>query len=567
MEVLVILVCLMAVYLKSCLDEKMQKLQEKLLQLTSQLSLLYVEDEDTTREQYDGIFNLLFKEVKSTVNGEEALKEYRKKQYDLVITDLTMPRMDGITLIGELVKINPLQRIIVMTAHNTNKSLKESINFQVDGFLLKPVSMEKLLHLLYKVCDYIIYKKSSAKNVSKSLSESLDESRAFFVVVLDNFHEIIKKFTSNIKDLIYNAVDEYLCNIGLEDSVIMSEHTDVLLCSIDKNKFQNTLKTLQRFQPCDNYIVLVKQKIKIYISLSYGIISLDYKQDKTDSKTLMGHITNLIHEIKQDENSSSVVKMDINYEESQKNASLNWLSFILEALEKENIVPFYQPIFDAQSLEINSYQILARIKNKTDYILPKYFIDLSRKAGLIEYISKVILEQSCKIFSNNDHHFHIDIIDMRWRDDTIEAYLNHITHQYDVDKNRIILDIRDYNSLKASSAKTKTILRLKKQGYQISLKDYGACNINIEILSILRPDYIKINKILIHRADNDPHLKKAVEFLLEYVNKVGIKSILVGVESQTTINKARTLGFTYLQGFYLAKPRENIFLKNELKAE
>ncbi len=543
----------------------MLELQKKLLKLTSELSLLYVEDEEITREQYDSIFNLFFKEVKTTVNGEEALKEYKEKQYDLVITDLTMPKMDGITLIGEIVKINPSQKIIVMTAHNTNQALKESINYQVDGFLLKPVSMDKLLQLLYKVCEYISYKKASNKEkcINKTIKESINKSESFFIVVIDNFYGILKKFSSDIKEPLYKAVDEYLSNIGLENSTIMNEHKDVFLCSIDKDKFQNTLKVLQQFSPYDNYIVLLKRKLKIYITLSYGIISLDYKRGKTDTNSLMEHINNLIHDIKHDENSSAVVKMDIDYEEAKKNASVNWLNFILGALEKDNIVPFYQPIIDANTLDINSYQILARIKNQNDYILPKYFIDLSRKAGLIEHISKVIIEQSCKMFHDNKHSFHIDIIDMRWRNDTIEGYLNHLTHQYNVDKSRIILDIRDYNSLKANSAKTKTILKLKKLGYKISLKDFGASNINIEILSILKPDYIKINKILIHNAENDPHLKQALEFLIEYINKVGIKSILVGVESQATLERARELGFTYLQGFYIARPCRELFLSDK----
>lgn len=541
----------------------MEKLQKKLIKLSAQLSLLYVEDDDLTRKQYDDIFKLLFKDVKCVVNGEEALKEYKSKQYDLVITDLTMPKMDGITMIGEIVKINPLQKIIVMTAHNSNNSLMDSINFHVDGFLLKPVSMDNLLNLLFKVCENIYYKNI---NINKTISENIDASKAFFIVVIDNFYDITSRFNSSIKKSIYKYVSEYLSNLGIQDAVIMNEHTDVFLCSIDKNKLDRTLKVLQKYSHNYNYVVLERKRIKVYITLSYGVILLKDIPNKTSTNKIIEHIDSLIYEIKQDEDSSSVVKMDINYEEAKKNESLNWLQLTLDALDKNSIIPFYQPIFDINTLNISSYQILARIKNKSDYILPKYFIDLSKKAGILENITKAILELSCKEFSNNKYPFHIDIVDVVWRDENIEDYLNNLCEHYNIKKDRIILDIQNYNSMKVLCEKTTTILNLKKLGYKIALKDFRTNNINIELISLLKPDYIKINKLVLHNSQNDYHLKKAIEFLLDYINTTGIKCILVGVEGQETIDIAKNNGFNFLQGFYIARPSKSLYSKEKLSA-
>ena len=84
----------------------MSDINQKLNHLAKSISVLYVEDDKETREQFEDIFTLFFKEIKSTKNGQEALEIYNKKQYDIIITDLTMPLMNGIDLISEILKID-----------------------------------------------------------------------------------------------------------------------------------------------------------------------------------------------------------------------------------------------------------------------------------------------------------------------------------------------------------------------------------------------------------------------------------------------------------------------------
>jgi len=135
-------------------------LTEELKTLTKDLTILYVEDEDDTRFQVSQILQLFFKEVFIGINGEEALELYKKHDVDLVMTDLTMPKMDGHSMILEIRKINPIQHIIVLTAHNSSENLMQTIDLQIDGFLLKPLKMDKLLTLLFKVTSTISLEKN-----------------------------------------------------------------------------------------------------------------------------------------------------------------------------------------------------------------------------------------------------------------------------------------------------------------------------------------------------------------------------------------------------------------------
>ncbi len=120
-----------------------------------ELVVLYVEDEDDTRLQISEILAIFFKEVIVGVNGLDALEKYKKNSIDLVVTDLTMPKMNGLEMIKNIKSINPYQHIIILTAHNSSENLLEAIDLQLDGFLLKPLKMVKLIELLLKVTKII----------------------------------------------------------------------------------------------------------------------------------------------------------------------------------------------------------------------------------------------------------------------------------------------------------------------------------------------------------------------------------------------------------------------------
>ena len=135
-------------------------INDELKNETQNLSVLYVEDEDDTRTQISQILKLFFNEVFVSKNGKEALEIFQMNTIDLVMTDLTMPKMDGLTLIKKIRDISHNQHIIVLTAHNSKYDMMQTIDLQIDGFLLKPIKMDKMLELLLRVTHTINLEKN-----------------------------------------------------------------------------------------------------------------------------------------------------------------------------------------------------------------------------------------------------------------------------------------------------------------------------------------------------------------------------------------------------------------------
>jgi DNA-binding NarL/FixJ family response regulator len=78
-------------------------------------------------------------------DGREAINRARELQPDLVILDLSMPRMDGLSALGEIKRVAPDAKVLVMTVHRTEEYVFKAIEGGADGYLLKDASATELV--------------------------------------------------------------------------------------------------------------------------------------------------------------------------------------------------------------------------------------------------------------------------------------------------------------------------------------------------------------------------------------------------------------------------------------
>lgn len=116
--------------------------------MAADASVLYVEDEEIIRKPLQTILNRFFKNVFIASDGQEGLECYERERPDLLITDIRMPRMDGLELIERVREIDNDQRVIVISAHEDQAFLWKAINLQVNGYVLKPVQRDNFLETI-----------------------------------------------------------------------------------------------------------------------------------------------------------------------------------------------------------------------------------------------------------------------------------------------------------------------------------------------------------------------------------------------------------------------------------
>ena len=107
--------------------------------------ILVVDDEQAVRDLLSKTLTMADYDVDAADDGPSALDKMRAVEYDLLITDLKMPGMDGLSVIREARKLAPDLRVIIITGYSTEASAIEAINLGVSGYLTKPFRLPRIL--------------------------------------------------------------------------------------------------------------------------------------------------------------------------------------------------------------------------------------------------------------------------------------------------------------------------------------------------------------------------------------------------------------------------------------
>jgi ATP-dependent Lon protease len=127
---------------------------------TSELNVLVVEDDEVLRESFQQLLSYLFAEVDAAVDGQDALDQLAEKNYDIVLTDLRMPRMSGFQLLQEIRQQSPQQPIVVISAYEDEVLRRELVVYKVH-YLSKPVILEELLKVVIPICQSLQFENQS----------------------------------------------------------------------------------------------------------------------------------------------------------------------------------------------------------------------------------------------------------------------------------------------------------------------------------------------------------------------------------------------------------------------
>ena len=120
-------------------------IDDELKNETQNLSVLYVEDEDEIREELLEILSLDFNTIFVASNGEEGLELFKKHRPELVISDIQMPKMDGLTMCKNIQRVDQDIPIILVTAFNEQGYIDEAIDLNMRHFISKPISLYPLV--------------------------------------------------------------------------------------------------------------------------------------------------------------------------------------------------------------------------------------------------------------------------------------------------------------------------------------------------------------------------------------------------------------------------------------
>ena len=255
---------------------------EELINYTQTLKLLYVEDNKEARESTLLILKEFFSSIVVAINGEDGYEKFQENDIDLIITDINMPKINGLEMIKKVREIDKDVSILVLSAYNESGFFMESIKLGVEGYLLKPIDMDQFLGVLEKAIQKIQLT-NQLKNQTQLLSQYQEAT---------DHSSIVSK--TDTKGIITYVNDEFVKISGYsKEELIGKNHNIIRHPDNPKSIFEDMWKTIKerkqiwqgiiRNQDKNGKSYYVKTTIKPILDIDNNIVEyIALRDDITD---------------------------------------------------------------------------------------------------------------------------------------------------------------------------------------------------------------------------------------------------------------------------------------------
>jgi len=245
-------------------------------------NILYIEDDAFTRKQIIPFLQDFCSELISAKDGLEGLSQFKSNHIDLIITDINMPKLNGMEMIQKIRETNLNIPIIIISAYSDIKLLHESINYGVDGYVLKPISIKELSKTILT-----IKKKLKAEYLLKQYQNITDEST------------IVSKTNKNG---IITYVNENFCKIsGYTKEELIGQNHNIIKSKDESNQLFKMLwlRIAKRRKIWKGIITNQNKQGKIYYVQTTIKPIINFNGEIEEFIALAIPITNIIHPEKQ----------------------------------------------------------------------------------------------------------------------------------------------------------------------------------------------------------------------------------------------------------------------------
>ncbi len=183
--------------------------------ITEQLknyTILCVEDEDGIRKRLVNTLKYYFAEVYEASNAEEAYELYYEHKPSIIISDIEMPKKNGIELISDIRKDDLTTIVVMLTAYSSEEYLLSLINLNINHYILKPVTSENLLNGIIKAFGNKLENKI---NFSDEIYFNMKERELYYqneIVVLRKREKdfLLLLYENKNRILSYSLIEEYI---------------------------------------------------------------------------------------------------------------------------------------------------------------------------------------------------------------------------------------------------------------------------------------------------------------------------------------------------------------------
>ncbi|HEX3444331.1 MAG TPA: EAL domain-containing protein [Chthoniobacterales bacterium] len=551
------------------------------------MKVLVVEGDGQTRRKLGRLLTDRGFDVTACATAEEAMNAYKTEFFPLLLIDLALPDIDGISFC-RWVRHQPegnKHLILASAARNRSEDLQKVLEAGANDYIAKPYradtldvrltiarqrvknielrksleanlqeERERLKYLaihdpLTKLLNRVAFTEALAKSVLVARQGSFG---ALICIDLDNFKLINDSFGHAAGDMVLSQVASILqMSIRRHDVPFRfgGDEFGVLLQDIDfaaAKLIAERIRVLIEETVCSDFGKKFTVSASIGIAAIDGTASVEEVMASADAAcySAKAHGRNRVQLF--DPNDGSIVEL-----RRQK-----WRAWELkEAIRAQRLEIVFQPIVDLKTTIPAMYEVLVRLPSSDELRLPSTFLPAAERFHLMPEIDRQVITKALPhLAANNSLHLTINLSGQTFGDETLPDFIENSFRTSGLEPGRVIFEITETAVISNLRSAQVMMYRLRAAGFRFALDDFGAGFSSFSHLKDLVTDYLKIDGSYIRDTGNDPASWSFVEMMNDIAHRLKMKSIAEFVQYDDELVKLREIGVDLAQGYLFGKP-------------
>ncbi len=254
---------------------------------------------------------------------------------------------------------------------------------------------------------------------------------------------------------------------------------------------------------------------------------------------------------------------------AKRYGDMQWVTRINSALEQHRFHLYAQPIMNIESSETTHYELLLRMEDEAGAIIPPgAFLPAAERYNLISKLDRWVLNSAfhwLKDISVTDEPISFCSINLSGQnlgDDQFRAYVINKLKETKIDTSKVCFEITETAAIANLNNAMEFIITLKGMGCLFALDDFGSGVSSFAYLKNLPVDFLKIDGMFVKDIVDDPIDFAMVKSINEISHVMGKKTIAEFVEDDAILEKLRSIGVDYAQGYGIGMPAPLEFISS-----
>ncbi len=528
-------------------------------------------------------------------NGVEALNKLKQKsEIDVIITDLNMPEMDGLTLLSKLSDIDENIKAVVLSAYGDLTNIRTAMNRGAFDFLIKPIDFQDLEATIKKTLQFVrkmrkkqqqfekMYAKLKYDAVHDALTglpnrillENLlehnisyaqrhpDHIYAVLFIDLDRFKVVNDSLGHSVGDSLLTEVAERLkvC-VRASDTVSRFGGDEFVILLEELNDIHEVICITERIQEQFNQSFLLNE-YEVHLGASIGIAISTIQYHKPDELLRDADAAMYCAKAK---GKNQYVIFDPTIQASAMER-LHLENKLRQAIEQGDFSLHYQPIIELSTGRLSSFEALIRWFTPDGIISPTKFIPVAEETGLICPLGWWVFQEAChqlqywrqKFPQQQSLVLNINFSTIQLKQSDLVENIQAILDATELPGSSLKLEITESCLLENSEAEIQVLQQLKNLGINICIDDFGTGYSSLSRLHEFPIDTLKIDRAFVTRMEANSGGLEMVKMIIALAHSLNMNVVAEGVETETQLKQLKALECEFVQGYFLAKPLDKV---------